>query len=80
MKFLVSLAVRRLITLSATRIATLAMVMPTATKGAAEILAASVARMRQEANPAVAAPHRAVLQVSTIAQDRIQRELILTNK
>ncbi len=56
------------------------MVMSAATKGAAEILAASVAGMRQEANPTVAAPHRAVLQVSTIAQDRVQRELILTNK
>jgi hypothetical protein len=59
--FLVSLAVRRLISLSATRIGTLAMVMPATTKRAAEILAASVARMRQEANPAVTAPHGAVL-------------------
>ena len=56
------------------------MVMPAATKGAAEILAASVAGMSQEANPAVAAPYRAVAQLGMIAQDRIQRELILTNK
>jgi hypothetical protein len=56
------------------------MVMLAATKGAAEILAASVAGMRQEANPAVAAPHRAVAQPGMIAQDRVQRELILTNK
>jgi len=78
--FLVSLAVGRLIALPATRIGTLAMVMPAATKGAAEILAASVAGMRQEAYPAVAAPHRAVAQLGMIVQDRVQRELILTNK
>ena len=56
------------------------MVMPAAAKGAAEILAVSVPGMRQEANPAVAAPHRAVAQLGMIAQHRVQRELILTNK
>ena len=55
------------------------MVLPAA-KLAAEILAAPVAGMSKEANPAVPAAYRAALQVRTIAQDGIQRELILTNK
>ena len=36
--------------------------------------------MGKEANPTVAATYRAVYQIRTIAQDSIQRELILTNK
>jgi hypothetical protein len=56
-----------------------AMVLPAA-KGTAKIPAARVAGVRQEANPAVTAPHRAVPQIRTIAQDAIQQQLILTKK
>lgn len=55
------------------------MVLPAA-KGAAQILAACVAGMSEEAYPAVATPHRAVVQIRTIPQDGIKRELILTDK
>jgi hypothetical protein len=55
------------------------MMLPAA-KGTAEILAARVAGMSEEANPAVAAACRAGLQIRTIAQDGIKRELILTDK
>ncbi len=51
-----------------------------AAKRAAEILAARVARVRKEANPAVAAAQRTVLQIRTIPQDGINRQLILTDK
>lgn len=68
------------IVLPATRIGSpTTMVLPAA-KGAAEILAARVAGMREEAYAAVTTPHRAGLQIRTIAQDGIQREMILTNK
>ena len=66
--------------LPATLIGALAMVVLPATKGAAKITAARAARMSEEANPAVATAHGAVLPIRTIAQDGIQRELILTNK
>ncbi len=56
-----------------------AMVLPAAER-AAEILTTRVAGMCQEADPAVAAANRAVLQIRTIAQDGIQRALILSNK
>ena len=46
----------------------------------AQIKSVRVAGMRKEANPAVAAPHCAALQISTTPQGRIQRQLILTNK
>ena len=36
--------------------------------------------MREEANSTMAAVNRAFFQIGTIAQDGIQRELILTNK
>jgi len=78
--FLVLSALGRLIVLSAPRVAALATMVLPATKLAAEIPAAPVAGMSKEANPAVAAAHRAILQARTIAQDGIQRELILTNK
>ena len=51
-----------------------------ATKGTAKIPTARVARMREEANTAVATSHRAVLQIRTIPQDAVQRQLILPNK
>jgi hypothetical protein len=55
------------------------MVLPAAER-TAEILAAGVTGMREEADAAVATAHRAVLQIRTIPQDGIQRELILTDK
>jgi len=61
-------------------IGTLATMMSPAAKGAAEILAARVAGMREEAYAAVAAAHGTGLQIRTIAQDGIKREMILTNK
>ncbi len=78
--FLVFSARVGLIVLPATFIGMLATVMPPAAKGAAKITAARAARMSEEANPAVATAHGAVLPIRTIAQDSIQRELILTNK
>lgn len=68
------------IVLPATLIGTLPTVVLPAAKGAAEIPAARVAGMCKEANPAVAAPHRAVPQVRTVPQDSVQREVILTNE
>ena len=68
------------IVLSAPLIGPLAMMVPPAAKWTAEIAAARVAGMSKEAYPAVATPHRAVLQIRTIPQDGIQRELILTDK
>ena len=78
--FLIPVAVRRAIVLPAPLVGALPAVVLPAAERAAEIQAARVAGVCQEANAAVAAPHRAVLQVSTIAQDGIQRDLILTNK
>ena len=69
-----------LIVLPAPRVAALATMVLPAAKLAAEIPAAPVAGMSKEANPAVAASHRTILQARTIAQDGIQRELILTNE
>jgi hypothetical protein len=66
--------------LPAPLIGTLATVRLPAAKRAAEILTTGVARMSEEANPAVAAAYRAVLQIRTIAQNGVQSELILTNK
>lgn len=77
---LVLSALGRLIVPSAPLIGELATIVLPAAERAAEILPARVARMSKEANPAVAAVYRAVLQIRTIAQDGIQRELILTNK
>jgi hypothetical protein len=39
-----------------------------------------VPRMRQKANPTMAAVNRTACQTGMIAQDRIERQLILTNK
>ena len=68
------------IVLSAPLIGPLAMMVPPAAKWTAEIAAARVAGMSEEAYAAVATPHRAVPQIRTIPQDGIQRELILTDK
>jgi hypothetical protein len=66
--------------LSAPRVGELATMVLPAAELAAEILAARIPGMREEAYAAVATSHRAVLQARTITQDGIQRELILTNK
>ncbi len=58
----------------------LATMVHSAAKGTAEIKSAPIARMGEEANPAVATAHSAGLPIRMIAQDGIQRELILTNK
>jgi len=52
----------------------------TATERTADILPIRISRMREEANPTMAAVDRTACQTGMIAQDGIQRELILTNK
>ncbi len=52
----------------------------TATELAAKVPPIRISRMRQEANSTVAAGDRTACQTGMIAQDGIQRELILTNK
>ena len=54
--------------------------MLTAPKRAAEISPIRVPRMRQKANSTVAAVDGTPCQTGMIAQDGIERELILTNK
>jgi hypothetical protein len=66
--------------LPAPRVAELAMMVLSAAKGTAEIPTTRIAWIREEANPAVAAAHCAVLQIRNSPQGRIQRQLILTNK
>ena len=66
--------------LLAPRVGLLAAVVLTATEGAAEILAFGIAWMRQKANAAVATENRTACQTGMIAQERIERQLILTNK
>ncbi len=51
-----------------------------AAKRAAQVNTTRVAGMREEANPAVAAMDRTACQTGTIAQDGVERELILPNK
>jgi hypothetical protein len=51
-----------------------------ATEGAAQILTARVAGMREEADPAVPAAHQATGQIGTVPQNGVERDLILTNK
>ena len=78
--FLVRSALSRLIVLPTPRVGTLATVVLSAAKGTAKILPAGVAGMSEETNSAVATLHCAVLQLRMIAQDAIQRHLILTDK
>jgi hypothetical protein len=66
--------------LLAPRAGLLAAVVLAATKRTAEIPPMRVPRMRQEANPAMAAEDRTACQTGMIAQDGIKRELILTDK
>jgi hypothetical protein len=58
----------------------LAAVVLSATERAAEISPIRVARMRQKAYSAMTAVNRTACQIRTIAQDSIERQLILTNK
>lgn len=71
---------RRLIVLPATRVGTLATMLSPAAKGATKITAARAARMSKKANSAVTTVHRALSPIRMIAQDGIQRQLILPNK
>ena len=57
----------------------LATVILSAAERATEILSFCVARMRQEANPAVATSHRARLQFRSSPHHGFKRELILAN-
>jgi hypothetical protein len=57
----------------------LATVVLAAAERAAEILAIRVPWMREKANSTVATVDRTVRQIGTIAQDGIDRQLILTN-
>jgi len=79
-KFLLPSARCRSVILPGPLIGTLATMVLSAAERATEIRATRVTGMRQEADPTVAAANRAVLQIRTIAQDGIQRVLILTNK
>jgi hypothetical protein len=58
----------------------LATMVLTTTELAAKVPPIRIPRMRQEANPTVATGDRTACQIGMIAQDGIQRELILTNK
>ena len=51
----------------------------TTTELAAKVPPIRIPRMRQEANPTVATGDRTACQIGMIAQDSIQRDLILTN-
>jgi hypothetical protein len=55
-------------------------VMLAATEGATEILSMRISRMREEANFTMATGDRTACQIDMIAQNGIQRQLILTNK
>jgi len=71
---------RRSIVLLAPLVGLLAAMVLTATERAEKIPPIRVPPMRQEANSTVAAMDRTVHQTGMIAQDGIERELILTNK
>lgn len=59
--------------------ALLSKVVPAA-EGTAQILATGVAGIREEAYPAMATAHDATVQVGTVPQNRVQRDVVLTNK
>jgi hypothetical protein len=71
---------RCLIVLPAPLVRLLAAVMLAATERTAEISPIRVARVRQKANAAMTAVNGTACQIRTIAQDSIERQLILTNK
>jgi hypothetical protein len=66
--------------LLAPRVGLLAAVVLTATERAAEIPPVRVPWMSEKANSTMAAVSRTACQIGTIAQDGLQRQLILTNK
>jgi hypothetical protein len=70
----------RSIVLLASRIRQLATMVLAATEFAAKVPPIRIPRMREEANPTTAAVDRTACQTGMIAQDGIQRQLILTNK
>ena len=78
--FLLPSPLDRSIVFAAPLVAALATTVLPATERTAEIPAPRVAGMSEEANCAVAAAHRAVPQLRTVPQDRVQGELILTNE
>ena len=78
--FLIRYPFVRLIVLPAPRVAALATMVLSTTERAAEILSTCIPRMCEEANPTVATVNRTLFQIGTIAQDGIERKLILTNK
>lgn len=77
--FLILESLVRLIVLLAPLVRLPAPMVLTASERTVEILPLRVTRMRQKANEAVAAADRTGCQTGMIAQDRIQRGLILTN-
>jgi hypothetical protein len=70
----------RSIVLLAPRVGLLTATVLTAAERTVKISPMHVPRMRQKANPTVAAVDRTACQTGMIAQDRIQGDLILTNK
>ena len=80
MKLLIPAPLLGSIVLLAPRVGLLATVVLAATEWATEILPMLVSRMREEANPTMAAGDRTACQIGMNAQDGIQRQLILTNK
>jgi hypothetical protein len=78
--FLVPFPLGRLIVFSAPLVAPLATMVLPAAERTAEIPTPGIPGMCEEANPAVAAVHRAVPQRSTLPQDGVQGQLILTNE
>jgi len=79
-QLLVPPALFRLIMLLAPCVGQFAAMVLAATEFAAKIFPIYIPRMREEANPTTAAVDRAACQTGMIAQDPIQRHLILTNK
>jgi hypothetical protein len=79
-KFLIPTSLACSVILLAALVRLLAAVVRTASERTVEIPPIGVPRMCQEANRAMTAVDRTACQTGMIAQDRIQRSLILTNK
>ena len=69
-----------MIVLLAPRVGPFATLALAATEFTAKILPIGISRMRQEADPTTAAVDRTACQIRMLAQNGIQRQLILTNK
>ena len=78
--FLPSSLGRSIIVLDATLVGTLLSTLVRAAERTAQILATGVAGIRQETYPAKATAHQATLQVGTGPQNRVQSDVVLTNK